>query len=74
MYVYAIHSILYHFSSFITSSLPLLPHQVILFGEHAVVFGRRAVAMGVDLRTTLTLEPLAQPQVVLDLPIVAINM
>ena len=33
------------------------PSKVILHGEHAVVFGKTAVAAALDLRTRMTLKP-----------------
>lgn len=48
------------------------PGKVILHGEHSVVYGRRAVALSVDLRTTLTLTP-GGARLVLDLPEVDIQ-
>ena len=33
------------------------PSKVILHGEHAVVYGKTAVAAALDLRTSMTLKP-----------------
>lgn len=48
------------------------PGKVILHGEHSVVYGRRAVALSLDLRTTLTLTP-GGTHLTLDLPEVDIQ-
>ncbi|XP_045126422.1 mevalonate kinase-like [Portunus trituberculatus] len=48
------------------------PGKVILHGEHSVVYGRRAVALSLDLRTTLTLTP-GGARLELDLPEVEIQ-
>lgn len=48
------------------------PGKVILHGEHSVVYGRRAVALSLDLRTTLTLTP-GGTHLTLDLPAVDIK-
>ena len=48
------------------------PGKVILHGEHSVVYGRRAVALSLDLRTNLTLTP-GGTRLTLDLPDVDIK-
>lgn len=48
------------------------PGKVILHGEHSVVYGKRGVALSLDLRTTLTLTH-ATDGVTLDLPDVKIR-
>lgn len=48
------------------------PGKVILHGEHSVVYGKRAVALSLDLRTTLTLTP-GGTHLTLDLPAVDIK-
>lgn len=48
------------------------PGKVILHGEHSVVYGRRAVALSLDLRTTLVLTP-GGTHLTLDLPEVDIQ-
>lgn len=48
------------------------PGKVILHGEHSVVYGKRGVALSLDLRTTLRLVP-ASDSVTLDLPDVKIR-
>ena len=49
------------------------PGKVILHGEHSVVYGRRALALSVDLRTTLTLHKTTNT-ISLELPDVDINV
>ncbi|KAJ1924588.1 Mevalonate kinase [Tieghemiomyces parasiticus] len=50
------------------------PGKVILFGEHAVVYGKRAVAASVDLRTYLFFEPNTGDQIHLSLPDVNVTL
>ncbi len=58
-----------------SKTLPLLlrsvasaPGKLILFGEHAVVHDRPAVAVATSLRTTADLEQLQDPEIVLIFP------
>jgi len=44
------------------------PSKVILHGEHAVVYGKTAVAASLGLRTSMTIKPQLGKQVVVDFP------
>ncbi|KFO95832.1 Mevalonate kinase, partial [Calypte anna] len=48
------------------------PGKVILHGEHAVVHGKVALAVALDLRTFLRLRPSAEPRVCIRLPSVGV--
>ncbi|KAM9371602.1 mevalonate kinase [Phaethornis superciliosus] len=48
------------------------PGKVILHGEHAVVHGKVALAVALDLRTFLRLQPSAEPRVCIRLPSVGV--
>ncbi|KAJ1982902.1 Mevalonate kinase [Dimargaris xerosporica] len=50
------------------------PGKVILFGEHAVVYGKAAVAASLDLRTYLVLEPLGTGTIELWFPDVGLDL
>ncbi|XP_055003334.1 mevalonate kinase isoform X1 [Sorex araneus] len=50
------------------------PGKVILHGEHAVVHGKVALAMALDLRTFLRLQPQSNGKVSLNLPNLGINL
>ncbi len=55
-------------SSPLLRSVASAPGKIILFGEHAVVHDRPAVAVATSLRTTAHLEQLQDPDVVLSFP------
>lgn len=50
------------------------PGKVIIHGEHAVVFGKRALASSLELRTTLTLSDADDDVIRLHLPDIGINV
>lgn len=50
------------------------PGKVIIHGEHAVVFGKRALAASLGLRTTLTLSEAFDDVIRLDLPDIGIKL
>ena len=43
------------------------PSKVILFGEHAVVYGYRAIAMAIDLTSTIEIRELDRNEIILNL-------
>lgn len=44
------------------------PGKIILFGEHSVVYGKKAIATSLDLRTSLKSEETSQDLIILNLP------
>ncbi|CCG80818.1 Mevalonate kinase [Taphrina deformans PYCC 5710] len=50
------------------------PGKVILFGDHSVVYDRRAVAASISLRTTLTFTSNMDEQITLDFPDIGLHL
>lgn len=50
------------------------PGKVILHGEHAVVYGKKAIAASLGLRTELTLQHTATDDVIVDFPDVGVHL
>lgn len=49
------------------------PSKVILHGEHAVVYGKTAVAASLDLRTRMHLTPISEHVLIVDFPDVGVS-
>ena len=50
------------------------PSKVILHGEHAVVYGKTAVAAALDLRTKLTIQPLEEEKLTVQFPDLGLSL